>query len=222
MLELVKTADGSNTLFNRDVGEHYHSCHGALQESRHVFLKAGLEYWLSHSSSSQVSVLEVGFGTGLNFLLTTEHCMDKNVELNYTGIEPYPLDLQLLKNIEYDNYLLQDVCATFYSSYIVSLEKKILISDHCELEIIVSKLLDFQSQQLFDIVYFDAFASARQPEMWTVESISHVCKYMRPGGVFVTYAITGDLKRTMKLLGFTVHKIQGAPGKREMLRAIKN
>src|SRR6202012_2782234 len=101
MLEIVKTEDGSNTIYNSEVGENYHSRHGALQESRHVFLKSGLEYFLANNPSKEVSILEVGFGTGLNFLLSAEYCINNQIKLNYTGIEAYPLSLEMIGQIGY-------------------------------------------------------------------------------------------------------------------------
>ncbi len=219
-LSIVITSDGSNTIFNARVGEHYHSRHGALQESKHVFLNAGLLHFLS-GGADHVTILEVGFGTGLNFLLSAEYAIENKIRLQYTGIEAFPLDDTLIRATDYQQYVNERLWNDFTSNYWRALEKEIGLDTYCSLEIAPVPLLEFESAKIFDIIYFDAFAAIHQPEMWTPESLKHVCMYLRQGGIFVTYAITGDLKRTMKSLGFSIEKIPGAPGKREMLRAIK-
>ena len=221
MLQLVKTADGSNTFFNSVVGEHYHSRNGALQESRHVFLNSGLQYFLSDKQIKNVSILEIGFGTGLNFLITADYCTKNKIELDYIGVEAYPLQIEQIEKTGYDRYVSHSIWCNFCEGYSESLKKKINLNASCDLRIAESSLLHFKTDQKFDVMYFDAFASAYQPEMWTEESLNHVCQFLKPGGVFVTYAITGNLKRIMKSLGFIVEKASGAAGKREMLRAVK-
>jgi tRNA U34 5-methylaminomethyl-2-thiouridine-forming methyltransferase MnmC len=219
MLKIVKTTDGSNTIFNSEVGENYHSKHGALQESRHVFLKSGLEYFLSNNLNTTVSILEVGFGTGLNFLLSAEYCTANQIDLDYTGIEAYPLSPEMIAQTGYNEYIADELWQQFITAYPGSLREPIELNTFCKLQVAGCKLNDFQSDKQFDIIYFDAFGSAYQPEMWDEASITHTIKFLKPGGVFVTYAITGNLKRTIKALGLTVEKAPGAPGKREMLRA---
>jgi tRNA U34 5-methylaminomethyl-2-thiouridine-forming methyltransferase MnmC len=221
MLELVTTADGSKTIYNSEVGENYHSRHGALQESRHVFLKSGLQFFLDHNSSSEVSVLEVGLGTGLNFLLSAEYCTDNQIRLYYTGIEAYPLTNGLISQTGYDQYLSASLWGSFINEYSDSLKHPVKINPYCQLQTAHSKLINFTGDNQYEVIYFDAFASARQPEMWDEQAIAHTIQFLKTGGVFVTYAITGNLKRTLKGLGLKVEKAPGAPGKREMLRAIK-
>ncbi|MES2379190.1 MAG: tRNA (5-methylaminomethyl-2-thiouridine)(34)-methyltransferase MnmD [Bacteroidota bacterium] len=221
MLELVKTADGSNTIYNPQVGENYHSINGALQESRHVFLNAGLQYFLDRNPVKQVSVLEVGFGTGLNFLLTADFCTDSKVELQYTGIEAYPLSDELMDSTGYDQYTTTETWASLLNNYQSALRAPTVINPYCKLQIANCQLMDFKSDEKFDIVYFDAFAAAHQPEMWDEGAIGHTVSFLKPGGIFVTYAITGNLKRMLKGQGFQIQKIPGAAGKREMLRAVK-
>ena len=234
MLKIVQTADGSNTIYNPEVGENYHSIHGALQESRHVFLNMGLKYFLAHRDENvatnlmeeklnePVSILEVGFGTGLNFLLSAHFCQSSGSSLVYTGIEAYPLTTEIIGNTGYQQYIPEILWEQFLINYPEALKSPVVISDNCQLQIDNCKLEDFQSEQLFDIIYYDAFAASRQPEMWDEAAISQTIKFLKPGGVFVTYAITGNLKRALKLLNCKVEKAPGAPGKREMLRAIKH
>ncbi len=219
-LSFAITSDGSKTLFNSQIGEHYHSRHGALQESNHVFLESGLKYFLKEGQT-KASILEVGFGTGLNFLVSAEYCCLKQIEMDYIGIEAYPLPLDVIYNTDYDRYLTPHLWKAFTQNYEQALRNKMKLDRYCKLQIACTTLLEFKSDNLFDVLYFDAFAAIHQPEMWNEESLSHVSSFLRPGGVFVTYAITGNLKRTMKGLGFTIEKAPGAPGKREMLRAVK-
>jgi tRNA U34 5-methylaminomethyl-2-thiouridine-forming methyltransferase MnmC len=221
MLEIVTTEDGSKTIYNSEVGENYHSKHGALQESRHVFLQSGLIHFLAISQQKEVSVLEVGFGTGLNFLLSADYCIQNQIELEYTGIEAYPLAEDMISMTGYDEYVSGNTWKNFLSQYPGSFKQSVAIDGCCNLNIADCKLQDFKSGEQFDIIYFDAFASARQPEMWSDESIHHTLQFLKPGGIFVTYAITGNLKRAVKAVGLKVEKAPGAPGKREMLRATK-
>lgn len=221
MLEFVTTADGSKTIYNPQVGENYHSKHGALQESKHVFLNTGLKYWLDiHDSPGNASVLEVGFGTGLNFLLTADYCAQNNIALNYTGIEAYPLTNDMIAQTGYDQYVSAQIWSAFTKVYAEALAGNASLAPSTSLHIAHTKLLEFNSDLRFDVIYFDAFAAIHQPEMWDEQAIAHTIKFLKPGGVFVTYAITGNLKRMLKGLGLTVQKAPGAPGKREMLRAV--
>jgi tRNA U34 5-methylaminomethyl-2-thiouridine-forming methyltransferase MnmC len=226
-LTITPTADGSNTIYNSEVGENYHSRNGALQESRHVFLESGLKYFLSLNNTNNVSILEVGFGTGLNFLLSADYCLAQNIDLNYTGIEAYPLTPEMLGQTEFNQYVSPQLWEQFITNYPDSLQQTVTLqtanrtlqTGHCQLQIAHCQLLNFQSPQQYDVIYFDAFAASHQPEMWNEQAITHTLKFLKPGGVFVTYAITGNLKRIIKSLGLKVEKAPGAPGKREMLRA---
>ncbi|MEI5984941.1 tRNA (5-methylaminomethyl-2-thiouridine)(34)-methyltransferase MnmD [Sphingobacterium sp. PU5-4] len=220
-MEFVNTGDGSKTLYHAEVGEHYHSKHGAYQESIHVFLKTGLQYWLEKENKQAAAILEIGFGTGLNFLLSANWAMKNKVGLDYVGIEAYPLEKDLLIQSGYDSYIANELWTAFTQEYETAQQGKTPITEHILLKIAVQKVMDFQTDQKFDVIYFDAFAEIHQPEMWTAETLSHVVQFLNPGGVFVTYAITGNLKRAMKALGFSIEKAAGAPGKREMLRATK-
>jgi len=221
MLELVTTADGSKTIYNSEVGENYHSTHGALQESRHVFLNSGLKYFLELNTTSEISVLEVGFGTGLNFLLSADYCTENQIQLDYAGIEAYPLTEEMISQTGYDQYLSPSIWSNFLNHYPNALSGTAQITPYSQLQIAHCELLNFNSNQQYDVIYFDAFASTRQPEMWNEEAITHTVRFLKPSGVFVTYAITGNLKRMLKSLGLKVEKAPGAPGKREMLRAVK-
>ena len=218
---LTQTADGSNTLYNQTIGEHYHSSHGALQESRHVFLEAGLKYNIEQRKAQEISILEVGSGTGLNFILSYAHCEAENIKLSYTGIEAFPLSQETIQQTNYQEYVPLTIWQSFIDQYETTLTQKQVLSPLCELEIAHTTLADFKTEVLFDVLYFDAFSVQHQPEMWTNEMIAHACSFIKEGGTFVSYAITGNLKRAVKACGFTIEKLPGAPGKREMLRAVK-
>ena len=230
-LNIVITNDGSATLYHPRVGEHYHSHHGALQEAKHVFLNSGLIYFLNKSdfgsNNTDISILEVGFGTGLNFLLTADYGAKNNLKLHYTSIERYPLSSIQIEQTGYKEYVDSSLASSFYEKYAKAnpLEgdnnnSLIEINDHTTLELAIVDALLFCSKRKYDVVYFDAFSAIHQPEMWTKELLEHICSYLKPGGVFITYAITGNLKRIMKSFGFKIEKVPGAPGKREMLRAV--
>lgn len=217
---LTKTADGSNTLFNEVIGEHYHSAHGAVQESKHVFVNAGFEF-ATIDKRSEINVLEVGFGTGLNFLLTLAQSEKKEIKLNYTGIEAHPLSSVVIGETGYDKYIAPHIWEEFTEKYPDALSRPTSLSSLCDLTIAHTTLQNFGTDQRFDLLYYDAFSVRHQPEMWTDEIIAKACSLLRTGGIFVTYAITGNLKRAVKSCGFSIEKLQGAPGKREMLRATK-
>lgn len=220
-LSIVTTADGSKTIYNAAVGELYHSRNGALQESQHVFVNAGLNFFLNSSQATEVSILEVGFGTGLNFLLSADVCADKQIKLNYTGIEAYPLNPAMMSQTGYEEYTTPQLWETYIAQYPLALLNPVILNAYCWLQIANCMLANFKAAQQFDVIYFDAFAASRQPEMWEQEAIAHVAGFVKPGGIFVTYAITGNLKRMLKALHFKIEKVPGAAGKREMLRATK-
>ncbi|RZK43008.1 MAG: tRNA (5-methylaminomethyl-2-thiouridylate)-methyltransferase [Pedobacter sp.] len=218
---LTQTADGSNTLFNETIGEHYHSAHGALQESKHVFIEAGLKHAANLNGNATVNVLEVGFGTGLNFLLSLAYAEENKINLNYTGIEAFPLITSVIEGTGYENYVATPIWQSFAKNYENALIETQQLLENCSLFILNEKLEDVNLKEKFDLLYYDAFSVRHQPEMWTNEIIAHACSFLKPNGIFVSYAITGHLKRAVKSCGFSIEKLPGAPGKREMLRATK-
>lgn len=221
-MEFVVTGDGSKTLYHPEVGEHYHSRHGAVQESKHVFLSAGLKAFLQDSGAQNASILEIGFGTGLNFLLSAHYAQQQQVKLHYVGIEAYPLPFDVISQTGYGAFVEPALWQMFLAHYPAALEQELsLCGQNTEWQIAAQKVMDFTTPDCFDVLYFDAFAALHQPEMWSDETLAHVCQFLKPHGLFVTYAITGKLKRSLKALGFTIEKLPGAPGKREMLRATK-
>jgi tRNA U34 5-methylaminomethyl-2-thiouridine-forming methyltransferase MnmC len=218
---ITPTADGSNTLFNETIGEHYHSKHGALQESKHVFIEAGLKYAEQTFPGQPLAILEIGFGTGLNFLMTARHAEGSDLELRYTGIEAFPVTEEELISTNYQQYVSETIWNNLLINYQQALLAEVQYNANIKLQIPLIKLQDFYSATEYDLIYFDAFSVQHQPEMWSEEMIAHVCGFLKPGGIFVTYAITGNLKRALKSQGMKIEKLPGAPGKREMLRAVK-
>lgn len=220
-LRIITTHDGSNTLFHPGTGEHYHSINGAVQESRHVFLESGLQYFLKQTDYHSVSVLEVGFGTGLNFLLSAQFCQDNRIQLQYTGIESSPLSREIVDQTGYDRYVSKETWGFYILGYAQAFQGEVRFPKDVLLEIVHQSVSDFYSDKRFDILYFDAFSARSQPEMWTEQVLGQVCCHLKTCGVFVTYAMNANLKNNMSALGFSLEKIRGASGKREMLRATK-
>jgi tRNA U34 5-methylaminomethyl-2-thiouridine-forming methyltransferase MnmC len=221
MNKIITTADGSNTLFNETIGEHYHSTHGALQESQHVFLDAGLKHVVGQSAEATISILEVGFGTGLNFLLTLSYCQEHNIKINYTAAEAFPLTKEEIIQTNYGAYVPADIWAEFLNNYEPAIAQQAALFGQQQLTIVNKAFQEMPAIAEFDLIYYDAFSVRHQPEMWSDAVIAHAAAFLKPGGTFVTYAITGKLKRCLKALGFQIEKLPGAAGKREMLRATK-
>ena len=219
-IRTIQTADGSTTFFNADLNEHYHSIHGAHQESQHVYIENGLQHFHQKTSAKQIAILEMGFGTGLNYLLSLDYALNKGLSLAYTGIEAYPLPLSLIQQTNYQQFLIKpELIDLFNSKYEAALLSNQEITGEQTLQIMEKKLADFSSEKKFDLIYFDAFASSKQPALWTEEMIEHICQFLNDKGIFVTYSVTGNLKRCLRKLGFSIERPNGALGKREMMRA---
>ncbi len=222
-IAFYETGDGSNTLINKKTSETYHSKHGAVQESLHVFINNGLEHVLKQGHRP-LKILEVGFGTGLNAMLTADYnCIEPFV---YHTLEPFLVPLEIIKNTNYTKYLKQK----HLKDYLVDQYKKqteqelnpmVIYLGNCEVKIFNTSLEKFETDIKYDLVFYDAFSRHSQQEMWEGDTIQKVVSLMNEGGVFVTYSVTGNLKRAMKEMGLIVETLAGAPGKREMLRATK-
>lgn len=216
-LEHVQTRDGSSTLYAPRFDEHYHSLHGAVQESMHVFIEMGLR--ALPAELAQVHIFEMGFGTGLNALLTLMHREEKAID--YLGIEAYPLEKEQWQSLNYPQELGPDAVRYFHQMHELPWETRHEILPGFELEKRKQKLEDFSSEQAFDLIYFDAFAATAQPELWTDEVVKQMADLLAPGGIFVTYSAKGSVRRALQAAGLTVEKLPGPPGKREMLRGRK-
>ncbi len=222
-LQILSTADGSTTLLNQSLNETYHSIHGAIQESQHVFIESGLNYLLHRSAQKSISILEVGFGTGLNALLTALVAAKEDVKIEYETLEAFPLSRETVSLLNYPLQLNGGGAASIFNSlHQVEWNKSQIISSNFNLLKRELKIqdADFEKEK-FDLIYFDAFAPSKQPEMWELPVLRKVAEAMKHRAVFVTYSAKGQLKRDLILLGLMVEKIPGPPGKREMIRAVR-
>lgn len=218
--KLVLTGDRSHTLTSPFEGEHYHSVHGAVTESMHVFISAGLEYMVSANPRQAVQILEVGLGTGLNALLACEFSMQQQVGVHYTSLEPYPLSQDLAATLNYPELVPHKEAEEWFKKIHSSpWENEYGIHDHFHLKKVEKGISDFTCQTHFDVCFFDAFGPRVQPEMWDAGIFNAIRSMMKEGGVLVTYSCKGDIQRALKATGFTIQKLPGPPGKREMLRA---
>lgn len=216
--EIITTADGSTTIQIKDWQEQYHSKHGAIQEAYHVFIHSGLDLF----ENTTVDILEIGFGTGLNALITLIEFQKRNLNINYTGVEAYPVSKEELDQLNYLDQLkansLKDEFDTMHTS---PWETLVEVTSGFNLIKEQKFFKDINKSNAFDLVYFDAFGARVQPELWTVEIFETMFKAMKSGGYLVTYAAKGSVRRAMLEVGFLVERLPGPPGKREMLRAKK-
>lgn len=220
-LKIIETADGSRSLYNETLDETYHSRHGALQEANHVFIKMGLKPLLS--VKKKIDIVEIGLGTGLNAWLTCSCVFKDKVMVNYTGIEAFPLSSEELIEVGYASLTEEEEEKAFLKDIQMSKwEEKIDI--HRYFSLIKRKLYfnEIEDVNSFDLIYFDAFAPRVQPDLWTVEIFTKMFNALRNGGVLVTYSAKGDVRRAMLSVGFEVERVEGPPGKREMLVAKKS
>lgn len=218
---LLKTGDGSTTLHLPKWNEQYHSKHGAIQEGLHVFIKNGLQYFYEEEKPQTISILEIGFGTGLNALLTyvtTKELVDLNID--YTGLEAYPVALNEVETLNFSEQLNIEN-TIFDKMHTTPWEQAASITDKFNLTKWKLRFEDFKEEAAFNLIYFDAFGPRVQPELWEKIIFQQMFAALRPNGVLVTYSAKGAVRRSMQEVGFTVERLPGPPGKREMLRAIK-
>jgi tRNA U34 5-methylaminomethyl-2-thiouridine-forming methyltransferase MnmC len=220
-VEIIVTSDGSHSILNRSLHETYHSRHGAVQESTHVFIKNGLDYLVASRYAVEIRILEVGFGTGLNALLTLEQSAHRELRINYTALEPYPLGEKIWRELNYVHGR-DDLKEFFARLHSARWEVDETISSHFILHKTRRRLQDVLiPNEHFHLIYFDAFAPNKQPEMWELQSLTKVVNAMTCGGALVTYCAKGQLKRDLRSLNLLVETLAGPPGKKEMVRAIK-
>ena len=222
-LEIFKTKDGSHSLLVPEMNETYHSTHGAITESKYVFIEKGLEYYNYINSLKKINVLEVGFGTGLNALLTCMATEQLKVQTNYVSLETNPIDQNIVNQLNYHEMLdYRNGAKLFKRLHAVDWNDLVKINEYFSVKKITTPLQDYIGEtEQFDLVYFDAFAPSRQPEMWELSLFEGIYGMMKPRGIFVTYCAQGQFKRDLKSCGFEVEKLQGPPGKAEMTRATK-
>ena len=218
--EILLTDDGSVTIHLPEWNEQYHSKHGAITEAIHVFIETGLEHWIHKNSKHEISILEIGFGTGLNAFLTSLEATKKDLQINYSGIEAYPISEEEIEQLNYAALLdasEEDFLKLHQSNWGASSE----ISQN----FILTKRKQFFSEikdaDFYNVIYFDAFGARVQPELWTEAIFELMFNALKPNGVLVTYSAKGSVRRAMQAVGFVVERLPGPPGKREMLRATK-
>lgn len=218
---VITTADGSKTIQIEDWNEHYHSIHGALQEAKHVYIKQGLEGFLErHPNQNHINILEIGFGTGLNAMLTAIDEQASQKTIVYHGLEAYPVSNDELKALDYAS-LMDSNSQIFDQLHAAPWNEESVISKHFILKKRQEFFSDLKDINTFDVIYFDAFGPRVQPELWTISIFKIMYSAMRFDGVLVTYSAKGSVRRAMQDVGFLVERLPGPPGKREMLRATK-
>lgn len=216
--EIITTADGSKTIQIKDWDEQYHSKHGAIQEAYHVFIKNGLELF----KDTKLTILEIGFGTGLNAVITLKESERLKLNINYTGVEAYPISIDEHRQLDYISALnAESLDGQFNSMHNSPWEKVVAIAHNFRLKKEKKYFKEINCENMFDLIYFDAFGARVQPELWTVNIFEKMFKALRKEGYLVTYAAKGSVRRAMQEVGFTVERLPGPPGKREMLRGQK-
>ena len=217
--EIITTNDGSKTIHLPDWNESYHSKHGAVQEAQHVFIKSGL----CEISKAEIGILEIGFGTGLNAMLTMNKAKETDQLIEYTGLEAYPVSIEELKDLQYDSLPeIEGNVDQFWQLHSSKWNDLFEITPTFSLLKTQAFLNEFNpTVNTYDLIYFDAFGPRVQPDMWTLEIFQKLYSSMENEGVFVTYCAKGQVRRDLIEAGFKVEKIPGPPGKREMLRGRK-
>ena len=218
--ELLQTNDGSLTIHLPEWNESYHSKHGAIQEAYHVFIKNGLDFFLGRN---EISILEIGFGTGLNAFITLLESEKRNQKINYTGIEAFPVSAEIYKKLNYHEYLnTLDNKDLFIALHRSEWNKKQEIISTFSLEKIQMKFEEIMFKNKFDLIYFDAFGFRVQPELWSLNIFQRMFEALKNEGILTTYACRGVVTKNLKESGFEVKKVSGPIGKREMTLAFKS
>ena len=217
MKQLITTSDGSHTVYVPELDEHYHSVHGAVQESNFIFIKNGFD----KSFADPLNIFEVGFGTGLNTLLTAIRSKEGKREINYTSIEKYPLEDSFIRSL--NHYLFAGNRGKEISDLIHSApwDQFVPVFKNFNLLKIHGDIKVYPLSGKFDLIYFDAFGPDKQPEMWTPDVFESIASLTGKGGTLVTYSAKGDVQRNLRACGFGVTLLPGPPGKRQIIRAVK-
>jgi len=218
-IELIQTEDGSHSLYIPELNETYHSTHGALRESDYVFIKNGLDLV---KDNNEITILEVGFGTGLNTFLTFLESEKNGLKIHYHTLEPYPLEESIVRSLNYPEKIASDKSSFFYDFHKYPFGEKVEVVPGFTFQKDLTKLEQLELQpNYFDLVYFDAFAPSKQPELWSLENFEKIFSWLKEGGVLVSYCASGQFKRNLRSAGFLVETLPGPPGKKEMTRGKK-
>lgn len=217
--QLLLTDDGSHTLLSNEHGVSYHSKHGAITETYHVFIDAALRF--KAAVQKDINILEIGFGTGLNAYVTLLEAIKRNLNINYTAVEAYPISEASYKQLNYTDQIQTEHGDLFLKMHQLAWDQEAAIHDQFFIHKALKKIETIDEKDKFDIIYFDAFAPNAQPELWGEDIMQRMYDALKPSGLLTTYCAKGVVKRTMKSVGFMVERLPGPPGKREMTRAMK-
>lgn len=217
--QLIQSEDGSHTIYLPELNETYHSTHGAMQESQHVFIKYGLED--AAKKNKELTVFEVGFGTGLNALLTMQKAQELGLTIYYHTLEPFPLPEDVVKSLNYPAYFEPALQEAFFKMHSAAFEEPAELYPHFKFIKYKTTLQDFNTALQADLVYFDAFAPNKQPEVWEYRNLQKIYNLLKPDGILVSYCARGQFKRDLKALRLQVETLPGPPGKKEMTRGRK-
>ena len=216
--KIIITEDGSSTIYLPKLEEHYHSVYGAIQEAKHVFINSGLSLF----SDKEISILEIGFGTGLNSFITFLEAQKLNLTVDYVGIEAYPVVSEEIRKLNYVSELdAIEFSGAFVKMHQQEWEIKKKISDSFSLTKRKQFFSEINDKNAFNLIYFDAFGAQVQPELWTEAIFKLMYLALKKDGILVTYSAKGSVRRAMQSVGFIVERLPGPPGKREMLRGKK-
>lgn len=214
---MMLTSDGSHTLYDKGLNESYHSRHGAIQESEHIFIQNGLD----SIKTEPLNLLEIGFGTGLNAFLTCLHSIKNNRDIHYEALELFPLEMRLIKKLNYTSELDSSKQNIFLKLHDSEWNKETEILPTFKLLKLYQDFITFIPEKKYHLIFFDAFSPEKQPDMWQASSLDKLHHALEPNGIMVTYCAKGNIRRLLEKIGFQVERLPGPPGKLEMLRAVK-
>jgi len=213
--ELFITEDGSHTLFVPAIDECYHSTHGAVQESQHIFINSGFK----QCKKSEIRVLEIGFGTGLNAFLTLMEARETGQKVYYTSLEKYPVEVEQALKLNYGDNHSSELKKSFDLLHTSLWNAQVQIASFFLLQKLQADFTIFDLDEMYDVIYFDAFSPEKQPEMWGEALFEKIYDHCNPGAILTTYCSKGIVRRAMQAAGFSVERLPGPPGKREILRS---
>lgn len=218
--EIILTSDGSSSIYLPEWDESYHSKHGAIQEAYHVYIRSGLDLF---KNNAQIEILEIGLGTGLNCFITFLECQKRNLKINYDGVEAFPLKAEEISQLNYVQQLKAEAKTDYFNKIHSSKwEEKVRISNNFSLIKRKQSFEEITDENRFDLIYFDAFGARVQPELWSEQVFKIMYQSLKNNGVLVTYSAKGSVRRALQNVGFSIERLPGPPGKREMLRARKH
>ncbi|MBL0308336.1 MAG: tRNA (5-methylaminomethyl-2-thiouridine)(34)-methyltransferase MnmD [Bacteroidetes bacterium] len=225
-MKIITTGDQSHTIYSEEFQDTYHSTHGAIRESKHVYIQQGFDYRIADckekTDNVTLRILEVGFGTGLNVLLTLLETDRQKVSVNYTTLESSPLSLETIHGLNYADLLGCDCYQSYQTLHLCAWNEPHPIKNHFTFTKTRCSVLEYTApDETFDIIYFDAFSPTTQPELWTDKMMRKMFAFTAPKGILVSYCSKVSFQKSLQSAGFRIEKIPGPPGKREMIRAHK-